>query len=54
MRNRGGLMDTKRKLDNILWHIETNRKVLGDKRTLDDVLRALKNWSKKLEVVEGI
>lgn len=30
-------------LTNIVWHIERNRKTLGDKRTLDDVLKALKN-----------
>lgn len=35
-------MDIKRKLENIVWHIETNREILGDKRTLDDVWNALK------------
>lgn len=33
----------KKKIENIVWHIETNREVLGDKRTLDDVLLSLKN-----------
>jgi hypothetical protein len=41
-------MRTKKKLDNIIWHIENNRKVLGDERTLDDVLISLGNWSKEL------
>lgn len=39
--------ETERKLDNVIWHIETNREVLGDKRTLDDVLQALKNWTEE-------
>lgn len=30
-------------IENIIWHIETNRSVLGDKKTLDMVLEALKN-----------
>ena len=33
----------KREIENIVWHIETNRKVLGDKRILDEVLKSLKN-----------
>lgn len=33
----------KKQMENMVWHIETNRKVLGDKATLDDVLKALKN-----------
>ncbi|MDF2804877.1 MAG: hypothetical protein K0S61_4782 [Anaerocolumna sp.] len=41
-------MGTKKKLDNIIWHIETNREVLSDERTLDDALKSLKNWSKEL------
>lgn len=36
---------TERQIENIIWHIETNRKVLGDERTLDDVLKSLKNNS---------
>ncbi|WP_035790240.1 hypothetical protein [Clostridium beijerinckii] len=39
--------ETERKLDNVIWHIETNRQVLGDKRTLDDVFQALKNWTEE-------
>ncbi|MEG7950536.1 hypothetical protein J0795_29550 [Bacillus paranthracis] len=31
-------MEAKNKLENIIWHIKTNRVVLGDKRTLNDVL----------------
>lgn len=30
-------------IENIIWHIETNRETLGDKKTLDMVLEALKN-----------
>lgn len=30
-------------IENIEWHIETNRNVLGDKRTLDDVHKSLSN-----------
>jgi hypothetical protein len=41
-------MRTKKKLDNIIWHIENNRKVLGNERILDDVLKSLKNWSREL------
>lgn len=43
-------MKNKKALENILWHIETNRTVLGDKRTLDDVLRSLRNWKEIEEV----
>lgn len=32
-------MDIKTQLENIVWHINTNREVLGDARTLDDVKR---------------
>lgn len=39
----------KRQIENIIWHIETNREVLGDKRTLDDVLKALKNCTEQLK-----
>lgn len=35
-------MNMKKQLENVVWHIETNRKVLGDEKTLDDVLIALK------------
>ncbi|MEE3957843.1 hypothetical protein ACFVXR_17460 [Bacillus thuringiensis] len=42
-------MDIKRKLENIVWHIETNREILGDKRTLDDVWNALKIMVEKLK-----
>lgn len=35
-------MNLNKKLENIVWHINTNREVLGDTRTLDDVLTALK------------
>lgn len=36
-------MTIKEQLENIIWHIETNRETIGDKRTLDDVLISLKN-----------
>ncbi|WP_264170102.1 hypothetical protein [Clostridium estertheticum] len=42
-------MDIKTQLENIIWHIETNRKVLGDKETLDNVLKSLKNCTKELK-----
>lgn len=30
-----------KQVNNIIWHIETNRKVLGDKQTLDEVLKRI-------------
>lgn len=36
---------------NVVWHIETNRKVLGDQKTLDDVLIALKRMTSEAESV---
>ncbi|PGH81067.1 hypothetical protein CN899_21235 [Bacillus thuringiensis] len=42
-------MDVKKQLKNVVWHIETNRKVLGDKNTLDDVLVALKRMASEAE-----
>lgn len=42
-------MDIKRKLENIVWHIETNREVLGDTRILNDVMIALKRMVEKSE-----
>lgn len=33
----------KKKLENMIWHIKTNKEVLGDGRTLNDVLEALEN-----------
>ncbi|MED0946206.1 hypothetical protein [Bacillus mycoides] len=35
-------MNIKTQLENIVWHIQTNRDVIGDKQTLDDVLISLK------------
>lgn len=40
---------TEIQLKNIIWHIETNREVLGDKRTLDDVLKSLKNMVENMK-----
>ena len=40
----------KKQLENIIWHIETNRNVIGDTKTLDDVSQALKNLSKEIEI----
>lgn len=37
----------KKQIENIVWHIETNRIVAGDKRVLDDVLKSLKNFLKE-------
>ena len=37
----------KKQIENIVWHIETNRRVAGDKRVLDDVLKSLKNFLKE-------
>jgi hypothetical protein len=31
-----------KRVEKILWHIETNRDVLGDKKTLDDVQKSLR------------
>lgn len=36
-------METNEKLRNVIYHIKTNRFVLGDERTLNDVLEALEN-----------
>lgn len=36
------------RIGRIIWHIEANRDVLGDKRTLDDVLRSLKSLEDEL------
>ncbi|WP_199777147.1 hypothetical protein [Bacillus mycoides] len=46
-------MDVKKQLENVVWHIETNRKVLGDKNTLDDVLVALKRMASEAESESG-
>ncbi|WP_111931615.1 hypothetical protein [Clostridium tertium] len=37
----------KKQIENIVWHIETNRRVAGDKQVLDDVLKSLKNFLKE-------
>ncbi|MGR5969536.1 hypothetical protein ACT7C1_21295 [Bacillus paranthracis] len=37
-------MEVKNKLENVIWHIETNRLVLGDEKTLNHVLEALKKY----------
>lgn len=42
-------MGIETQIENIIWHIETNREVLGDKKTLDDVLESLKNWLRELQ-----
>ncbi|MED2213115.1 hypothetical protein P4V91_08195 [Bacillus thuringiensis] len=42
-------MNVKKQLENVVWHIETNRKVLGDQKTLDDVLVALKRMASEAE-----
>lgn len=42
----------KRQIDNIIWHINTNRKILGDKVTLDDVLKSLEGMSKEMNKSE--
>lgn len=41
-------MGIEKQIENIIWHIETNREVLSDKKTLDDVLKSLKSWLKEL------
>ncbi|MDA1849680.1 hypothetical protein PDL09_21095 [Bacillus cereus] len=35
-------MNLKKKIGNIVWHIENNREVLGDTQVLDQVLESLK------------
>lgn len=42
-------MTIEKKINNIIWHIETNRKVLGDKAILDAVLESLKNLKEEVE-----
>lgn len=42
-------MDTKKKLENIIWHIKMNRTILGDETTLNHVLEALENMVKEQE-----
>lgn len=37
----------RKQIENIVWHIETNRRVAGDKQVLDDVLKSLKNFLKE-------
>lgn len=40
--------DIKQYIDNMIWHISTNRETLGADRMLDDVYAALKNIQKSL------
>lgn len=35
-------VNTEQQLNNMIWHIENNRGIRGDTRTLDDILVALK------------
>ncbi|MGF9965348.1 hypothetical protein [Bacillus rhizoplanae] len=42
--------DIKSQLENIVWHIKTNRGVIGDTATLNDVLIALKRMVKDEEI----
>ncbi|MFJ1135646.1 hypothetical protein ACIKJQ_21425, partial [Bacillus thuringiensis] len=51
---RYGNMEVKNKLENIIWHIKTNRVVLGDKRTLNDVLVALENMVEEKVIVAPV
>ncbi|MFJ8528650.1 hypothetical protein [Bacillus sp. NPDC094106] len=37
-----------KRIENILWHIEHNRKTLGDTQVLDDVENSLRNLQKEL------
>ncbi|WP_416808880.1 hypothetical protein [Bacillus thuringiensis] len=41
-------MSLKKKLGNIVWHIENNREVLGDTQVLDQVLESLKGLESEL------
>ncbi|AKR35363.1 hypothetical protein P4K49_16265 [Bacillus cereus] len=43
-------MNLKKKLGNIIWHIENNRGILGDTRVLDQVLESLKGLETELHV----
>ena len=38
----------KQYIGNMIWHIETNTKALGEKRMLEDICAALKNIQKLL------
>ena len=40
----------KRHIENIVWHIETNRSKIDDTTMLDDVFRSLKSILKEAEV----
>ncbi|WP_255288338.1 hypothetical protein [Bacillus thuringiensis] len=42
-------MKTKKKLENIIWHIKMNRAILGDEITLNHVLETLENMVKEQE-----
>ncbi|WP_275064491.1 hypothetical protein [Bacillus toyonensis] len=42
-------MNIKVQLENIIWHINANRKVLGDTKTLEDVLIALQRIAEDVE-----
>ncbi|WP_255299080.1 hypothetical protein [Bacillus wiedmannii] len=42
-------MNIKVQLENIIWHINTNRKILGDTQTLEDVLIALQRVAEDIE-----
>lgn len=37
------------KLENILWHIDVNRKTLGAEQILDDITTSLRNMKNELE-----
>ncbi|AEA15505.1 MULTISPECIES: hypothetical protein [Bacillus] len=41
-------MSLKKKLGNIIWHIENNRKIIGDTKVLDQVLESLKGIESEL------
>ncbi|MGR5994786.1 hypothetical protein ACT7C9_18220 [Bacillus cereus] len=43
-------MSLKKKLGNIVWHIENNRGIIGDTKVLDQVLESLKGLENELHV----
>jgi signal-transduction protein with cAMP-binding, CBS, and nucleotidyltransferase domain len=42
-----------KRISNILWHIDTNRKVIGDTQTLEDVRKSLSNMLEEHERILG-
>ena len=48
------IQEVKSRLENINWHINTNREVLGDKETLDTVQKSVDKMIEFLERREAL